>query len=142
MSTFSAKPSDIKRKWLLLDADKEVLGHLATKIAHILRGKHKAIFTPHMDTGDFVVVINAGKLIVTGNKYEDKEYIWHTGHPGGLKKISFKKLQAKSSAMVLSKAVRGMLPKGPLGRSMFKKLKIYHGETHPHQAQLHSQGSL
>ncbi len=135
MGTYSAKPQDIKQDWFVVDATDKVLGRVATEIAHRLRGKHKTIYTPHMDTGDFIVVVNVEKLRVTGNKAEDKLYHRHTGYPGGLYTTNFTKLQAKHPERILQKAVKGMLPKGPLGYAMIKKLKVYAGGTHPHEAQ-------
>ncbi|OFZ69629.1 MAG: 50S ribosomal protein L13 [Betaproteobacteria bacterium RBG_16_58_11] len=135
MGTYSAKPQDIKQDWFLVDATDKVLGRVATEIAHRLRGKHKTIYTPHMDTGDFIVVVNVEKLRVTGNKAEDKLYHRHSGYPGGLYTTNFTKLQAKHPERILQKAVKGMLPKGPLGYAMIKKLKVYAGGTHPHEAQ-------
>ena len=135
MKTFVATPSTIKRDWLLIDATDLTLGRLATEIATRLRGKHKPEYTPFMDTGDYVIVINASKVKVTGNKASDKKYYHHTGYPGGIKEESFEKLLARKPEDVIEKAVRGMLPKGPLGRAMFKKLKAYKGATHPHEAQ-------
>lgn len=133
--TFSAKPHLVKRTWHLVDASDKTLGRLASRIAHILRGKHKPEFTPHVDTGDFVVVINAEKIRVTGNKAKDKIYYSHSGYPGGLKEITFEKLQAKAPERVLMLAVKGMLPKGPLGYETLKKLKVYAGPEHHHTAQ-------
>ena len=135
MGTFSANQSTIQNDWYLIDAAGKTLGRLATDIANRLRGKHKCTFTPHMDTGDFIVVINAAKLQVTGNKAHDKIYYRSTSRPGSLKAIRFEDLMAKNPIIVLEKAVRGMLPKGPLGRKIFKKLKAYAGPTHPHIAQ-------
>ena len=135
MKTFTAKPSDIKRQWLLIDATDKTLGRLATKVAMILRGKNKPEYTPHMDTGDYVIIINAEKIAVTGNKRKDKTYIHHTGYIGGIKSISFDKLIVTHPERVLEKAIKGMLPRGPLGRVMYKKLKVYAGENHPHIAQ-------
>lgn len=135
MGTFSAKPQDIRQDWFVVDATDKVLGRIATKIAHRLRGKHKTIFTPHMDTGDFIVVVNVEKLRVTGNKAEDKLYHRHSGYPGGIYTTNFTKLQAKHPERILQKAVKGMLPKGPLGYAMIKKLKLYAGANHPHAAQ-------
>jgi large subunit ribosomal protein L13 len=135
MKTFSAKPQDIHQEWFVIDATDKVLGRLATEIARRLRGKHKAIYTPHMDTGDFIVVTNVEKLVVTGNKTEDKRYYRHSGFPGGIYETSFKDLQAKFPDRILLKAVKGMLPKGPLGYAMLKKLKVYAGASHPHAAQ-------
>ena len=135
MKTYVARPSTIKRDWFVVDADGQTLGRLATEIAKRLRGKHKPEYTPFMDTGDYIVVINASKIKVTGNKTFDKMYYHHTGYPGGIKSESFEKLLARKPEEVLEKAVRGMLPKGPLGRAMFRKLKVYAGETHNHVAQ-------
>ena len=135
MKTFSAKPETVKRDWLLVDATDKTLGRLSTEIARRLRGKHKPEYTPHVDTGDYIVVINAEKIKVTGRKATDKMYHHHTGYPGGLKSISFEKLQAKAPERILEKAVKGMLPKNPLGRAMFKKLKIFAGAEHKHAAQ-------
>jgi large subunit ribosomal protein L13 len=135
MKTFSAKPHEVQHDWLLVDAADKILGRLASQIAARLRGKHKAIYTPHVDTGDFVVVVNADKLRVTGNKAQDKIYYRHTGYPGGIYETNFLKLQQRHPQRVLQKAVRGMLPKGPLGYAMLSKLKVYGGATHPHSAQ-------
>ena len=135
MKTFSAKAHEVKRDWFVIDADNKVLGRIATEVARRLRGKHKPEFTPHVDTGDFIVVTNVEKLRVTGNKGEDKKYFRHTGYPGGIYETNFNKLQQKHPERVLEKAVKGMLPKGPLGYAMIKKLKVYAGATHPHTAQ-------
>jgi large subunit ribosomal protein L13 len=135
MKTFSAKPHEVQHDWLLVDAADKILGRLASQIAARLRGKHKAIYTPHVDTGDFVVVVNADKLRVTGNKAQDKMYYRHSTYPGGLYETNFLKLQQRHPQRVLQKAVRGMLPKGPLGYAMLSKLKVYGGATHPHSAQ-------
>jgi large subunit ribosomal protein L13 len=135
MKTFSAKPQDITRDWFVVDATDKILGRLASQIAHRLRGKHKAIFTPHMDTGDFIIVTNVEKLRVTGNKAQDKVYHRHSGYPGGITTTTFTKLQQRFPERVLQKAVKGMLPKGPLGYRMIKKLKLYAGPSHPHSAQ-------
>lgn len=135
MKTFSAKQHEVQHDWYLVDAKDAVLGRLASQIAARLRGKHKAIYTPHVDTGDFVVVVNADKLRVTGNKAKDKMYHRHTTYPGGLYSTNFTKLQQRHPDRVLQKAVRGMLPRGPLGYAMLRKLKIYAGESHPHAAQ-------
>ena len=135
MKTFSAKAHEVKRDWLLVDANDKVLGRLAAEIALRLRGKHKPEFTPHVDTGDFIVVVNAGKLRVTGAKATDKIYYRHTGYPGGIYGTSFKDMQARHPRRALEKAVKGMLPKGPLGYAMIKKLKVYAEGTHPHAAQ-------
>lgn len=135
MKTFSAKNETVKRDWYVVNADGKTLGRLATEIARRLRGKHKAVYTPHVDTGDYIVVINAEKVKVTGKKATDKIYYWHTGFIGGIKSISFEKLIAKKPELVLERAVKGMLPKGPLGRAMFTKLKVYAGPAHNHSAQ-------
>ncbi|WP_119342683.1 50S ribosomal protein L13 [Facilibium subflavum] len=135
MKTFNAKPDQVKREWLLIDAKDKTLGRLATEIARRLRGKHKAEYTPHVDTGDYVVVINAEKVAVTGNKRKDKIYYHHTGYIGGIKSTSFEKLIASHPERAIEKAVKGMLPRNPLGRAMYKKLKVYSGEQHPHTAQ-------
>ena len=135
MKTFVAKEKEVDRKWYLVDAKDKVLGRLATQIAMRLRGKHKPIFTPHADTGDFVVVINADKVTLTGKKWDKKIYYRHTGYIGGLKEITAKKLLEKKPRDILRFAVKGMLPKNSLGRRQLKKLKIYTGSTHPHEAQ-------
>ena len=135
MTTFSAKAEEVQHGWYLVDATGLTLGRLASKLAHRLRGKHKAIYTPHVDTGDYFVVINADKIHVTGNKAKDKIYRTHSGYMGGLKSLPFEKLQAKAPGRALEIAVKGMLPKGPLGRDMFRKLKVYAGAEHPHIAQ-------
>ncbi len=135
MTTYSAKPSDIKQDWYIVDASGKTLGRLATEIARRLRGKHKPEYTPHMDTGDYIVVINAKEVKVTGNKTTDKIYHHHTGYPGGLKSITFDKLIAKKPERIIEKAVKGMLPRGPLGRDMYRKLKVYPGAEHKHSAQ-------
>lgn len=135
MKTFSAKNETVKRDWYVVNADGKTLGRLATEIARRLRGKHKAIYTPHVDTGDYIVVINAEKVKVTGKKATDKMYYWHTGFIGGIKSISFEKLIAKKPELVIERAVKGMLPKGPLGRAMYTKLKVFAGPTHTHTAQ-------
>jgi large subunit ribosomal protein L13 len=135
MRTESAKASEVQRAWFVVDAENQTLGRLSSRIATILRGKHKAIFTPHVDTGDFVVVINADKVKLTGQKLDDKVYYHHTGYFGGIKSITAGKLLEKRPEDVIKIAVKGMLPKNPLGRQMFTKLKVYAGPTHPHQAQ-------
>ncbi|MDH5471885.1 MAG: 50S ribosomal protein L13 [Gammaproteobacteria bacterium] len=135
MKTFSAKPETVKRDWYIVDADGKTLGRLATEIARRLRGKHKAEYTPHVDTGDYIVVVNAEKVRVTGNKAKDKMYYNHTGFIGGMKTISFEKLIAKKPEEVIERAVKGMLPKNPLGREMYRKLKVYAGPDHKHSAQ-------
>ena len=135
MKTFSAKPHEVKRSWYLIDATDKVLGRLAVDIARRLRGKHKAEFTPHVDTGDYIVVVNADKVRVTGRKTESKLYYRHSQFAGGLKTTTFGKLHAVFPTRVIEKAVKGMLPKGPLGSAMYRKLKVYAGPQHPHQAQ-------
>ena len=135
MKTFSAKPHEVTRDWFVVDASGKVLGRLATEIARRLRGKHKAIYTPHVDTGDYIVVVNVDKIRVTGNKATDKKYYRHSGYPGGIYETTFEKLLQRHPERVLEKAVKGMLPKGPLGYAMLKKLKCYAGAEHPHAAQ-------
>lgn len=135
MKTFVAKEAELDKRWYLVDAENQVLGRLASRIASRLRGKHKAVYTPHADTGDFIVVINAEKITITGSKAGKKVYYRHTGHIGGLKEITAEKLLAKKPGEVLRLAVRGMLPKNSLGRRQLKKLKIYAGSEHPHEAQ-------
>ena len=135
MKTFSAKSHEVQRDWYIVDATGKVLGRVAAEIARRLRGKHKPEFTPHVDTGDYIVVVNADKLRVTGNKAKGKLYHRHTTYPGGLYTTSFEKLQAKHPERVLQLAVKGMLPKGPLGYAMIKKMKVYAGAEHPHSAQ-------
>jgi len=135
MKTFSAKAHEVQHDWFVVDGTNAVLGRLASEIAHRLRGKHKAEFTPHVDTGDFIVVVNADKIRVTGNKADDKKYFRHSGYPGGISETTFAKMQGKFPGRALEIAVKGMLPKGPLGYAMIKKLKIYAGESHPHTPQ-------
>ncbi len=135
MKTFSAKEEQIKSKWYMIDANGEILGRLAVKVATIIRGKHKPTFTPHVDTGDYVVIVNAGKVRLTGNKLKDKIYYHHTGYPGGIRKISAEKLLQKKPEELLKEAIKGMLPKNSLGRKIFKKAKIYASADHPHEAQ-------
>lgn len=135
MPTFSAKPADVDRSWYVVDADGRTLGRLATEIARRLRGKHKPEYTPHVDTGDYIVVVNAEKIRVTGNKRQDKMYHSHSGYPGGIKSISFEKLQAKAPTRIIETAVKGMLPRGPLGRAMYRKLRVFAGPEHEHAAQ-------
>ncbi len=135
MKTFSAKPAEVKRKWYVVDATDQVLGRIASKIAHRLRGKHKPEYTPHVDTGDFIVVVNASKLRVTGRKWTDKKYYRHSGYPGGIYETSFDEMQQRFPGRVLEKAVKGMLPKNRLGHAMFGKLKVYPDAMHPHTAQ-------
>ena len=135
MKTYSTKASDIERQWHVIDASGKVLGRLATQVAGLLMGKHKPIFSRHLDTGDFVVVINADKVLVTGNKAKQKLYYRHSGYPGGLKSISLEKMMQTNPTRVIEHAVKGMLPHTRLGATMMKKLKVYVGETHPHQTQ-------
>jgi len=135
MKTFSAKSETVKRDWYVVDADGKTLGRLATEIARRLRGKHKPVYTPHVDTGDYIVVVNAEKVHVTGNKAKGKMYYSHTGYVGGIKSISFEKLIDKKPEMVIERAVKGMLPKNPLGRAMYRKLKVFAGPDHNHSAQ-------
>ena len=135
MKTFSAKPETVKRDWFVIDAENKVLGRLASEIARRLRGKHKPEYTPHVDTGDYIVVINADKVAVTGNKESDKTYYHHTGYPGGIKSITLDKQRSKAPERIIEAAVRGMLPKNRLGRAMFRKLKVYSGPEHKHTAQ-------
>ena len=135
MKTYTAKPADVRRDWFLIDATDKVLGRLSVEIAKRLRGKHKPVYTPHVDTGDYIVVVNADKMRVTGNKAQDKKYYRHSGYPGGLRETNFTKLQERFPGRPLELAVKGMLPKGPLGYAMLKKLKVYAGSEHPHTAQ-------
>ena len=135
MKTFSAKPGEVEQNWLLVDAEGQTLGRMAAAIATRLRGKHKPEYTPHVDTGDFVVVVNADKVQVTGRKHTDKIYHSHSGYPGGLKSLSFSELQERAPTRAIELAVKGMLPRTPLGRAMLKKLKVYAGAEHPHSAQ-------
>lgn len=135
MKTYSARPADIQRDWFVVDASDVVLGRLASLIAHRLRGKHKPIYTPHMDTGDFIVVVNVDKMKVTGQKAEQKVYHRHSGYPGGIYSTTYQKMQGRFPGRALEIAVKGMLPKGPLGYAMLKKLKVYAGASHPHAAQ-------
>jgi large subunit ribosomal protein L13 len=135
MTTLSAKPAEVQRDWFVVDADGKTLGRIATEIAARLRGKHKPSYTPHVDTGDYIIVVNAEKVKVTGKKFTDKLYQHHTGYIGNLKTISFDKLQAKQPERIIEFAVKGMLPKNPLGRQMYRKLKVYAGPKHDHAAQ-------
>ena len=135
MKSYMAKPNEIERKWYIIDAEDKVLGRLATEVATILRGKHKPIYTPHVDTGDFVIIINADKVKLTGKKLEQKQYRYHTGYPGGLKSISYNRMIKEKSEKVIQLAVKGMLPKNRLGRQMIKKMKVYSGSEHNHEAQ-------
>jgi large subunit ribosomal protein L13 len=135
MKTISAKPGSVEQQWYVIDANGKTLGRMASAIATRLRGKHKAEYTPHVDTGDYIVVVNAAKVRVTGNKATDKTYHHHTGYPGGMKSITFDKLIEKSPEQAIELAVKGMLPRNPLGRAMARKLKVYPGAEHPHAAQ-------
>ena len=135
MKTVSTKPADVTRDWFVVDAEGKTLGRMASEIARLLRGKHKPEYTPHVDTGDYIIVVNAEKVRVTGNKARDKMYYRHTGYPGGLRSMSFEKMVAHAPERTVEFAVKGMLPKGPLGRAMYTKLKVYAGTEHPHQAQ-------
>jgi len=129
------RPQDVDRSWYVVDAENRTLGRLATEIARRLRGKHKAEYTPHVDTGDYIIVVNADKVRVTGNKTSDKMYHRHSGYPGGIKSMNFEAMQQKHPEQIIEKAVKGMLPRNPLGRAMIKKLKVYAGAEHPHSAQ-------
>jgi large subunit ribosomal protein L13 len=133
--TYSPKPADVQRQWYVIDATDVVLGRLASHVATLLRGKHKPIFAPHVDTGDFVIIVNADKVVLTGNKLEQKKAYRHSGYPGGLRAVPYSELMEKRPDRAVEKAVRGMLPKNSLGRKMLKKLKVYAGEEHPHRAQ-------
>lgn len=135
LKTYMAKPAEIDRKWYVIDAEGQTLGRLASEVASILRGKHKAIYTPHVDTGDFVIVINAEKIQLTGNKLNDKMYRHYSGYPGGLKEVTYGELLNKKPEKAIEAAIKGMLPHNRLGRAMYKKLKVYRGSEHPHQAQ-------
>jgi large subunit ribosomal protein L13 len=135
MRTVSIRKEDVRHQWYVVDAENKVLGRLASEVAKVLRGKHKPTFTPHVDTGDYVVVINADKIALTGNKWEQKVYRWHTGYPGGFREMSVSKLHQRHPERVVEYAVWGMLPKNKLGRAMYRKLKVYASSTHPHAAQ-------
>ena len=135
MGTFMAKPAEVEKKWWILNAADKPLGRISTEAARILRGKHKPIFTPHIDTGDFVIIINAEKAVLTGNKLEKKKYYHHSGYPGGLREVTYKDLMAKRPVLAVEKAVKGMLPHNRLGRAQGSKLKVYVGSEHPHAAQ-------
>ncbi len=135
MKTYSAKPLEVERKWWVIDAEGQTLGRLATTVANLLRGKNKPQYTPHVDTGDFVIVINSSKVTVSGNKETDKKYYRHSGYPGGLKVETFKSLMEKNPVAAIEKAVKGMLPHNTLGQEQFTKLKVYAGAEHPHKAQ-------
>ncbi len=136
MATFSAKKKEIERSWFLVDAENKVLGRLAAKVAAVLRGKHKPVFTPHVDTGDFVIVINADKIHLTGTKLDNKMYYRHSGYPGGIKGVSAGEMLDKKPEAIIQHAVRGMLPKNKLGRQQLRKLKVYAGTEHPHESQM------
>ena len=135
MRTYTPKPADVQRQWYVIDATDVVLGRLASQVAQLLRGKHKPIYAPHLDTGDFVVIVNAGKVALSGSKLEQKKAYRHSGYPGGLRAVNYGDLMAKHPERVVEKAVKGMLPKNSLGRKTLSKLKVYAGPTHPHQAQ-------
>lgn len=135
MSTYMAKPDEVERNWYLVDASGKTLGRFATEIAQILKGKHKPTYTPHVDTGDYVIVVNADKVELTGNKWENKQYHRHSNYPGGIKSVPYEKLKERNPELIIEKAVRGMLPHNKLGEKMYKKLKVYSGSDHPHQAQ-------
>lgn len=135
IKTYVTKPADIERQWWVVDAEGQTLGRLATKIAMILRGKHKPIYSPHLDTGDYVIVVNCDKIVVSGNRLDEKEYHRYSGYPGGLRSVTLREQLAKHPERVIEAAVRGMLPKGPLGRQMYRKLKVYTTAEHPHDAQ-------
>ncbi|MDD4170921.1 MAG: 50S ribosomal protein L13 [Syntrophomonas sp.] len=135
VKSYMAKPAEVERKWYVIDATDQTLGRLCSEVASILRGKHKAIYTPHVDTGDFVIVINASKIRLTGNKLTQKKLRWYTGYPGGLKEIDYGTLLQKKPEKIIETAVKGMLPHNRLGQAMYKKLKVYRGSEHPHQAQ-------
>lgn len=136
MKTYSVKAGEITRQWHVIDATDQPLGRLAVRVAQLLRGKHKPIFSPHLDTGDYVIIVNAAKVRVSGHKPEQKTYYHHSGYPGGLRQVNFEKLLARWPTRVIEHAVKGMLPHGPLGRAMRRKLKVYAGPSHPHQAQV------
>ncbi len=135
MKTYMAKPAEVERKWYVIDAEGQTLGRLASEVASILRGKHKAIYTPHVDTGDYVIVVNAEKIQLTGNKLNQKMYRHYSGYPGGLKEVTYGILLSKKPEKAIEAAIKGMLPHNRLGRAMYKKLKVYQGSEHPHQAQ-------
>jgi len=136
MKTYSTKPRDIERQWHVVDASGQILGRLASQVAKLLMGKHRSVYSTHLDTGDYVIVINAARVRVTGRKMKDKVYFRHSGYPGGLKSITLEEMLQKHPVRVIEHAVKGMLPHNRLGRAMFKKLKVYSGETHPHQGQI------
>ncbi|MFS8570335.1 MAG: 50S ribosomal protein L13 [Thermaerobacter sp.] len=141
-TTYMARPGDVQRRWYVIDAEGKTLGRLATRVASVLRGKHKPEYTPHVDTGDFVIVVNAGKVALTGTKLDKKKYYRHSGYPGGLKEFTARQLLQRDPTRLIKRAVWGMLPKGPLGRRQFRKLKVYAGPEHPHQAQKPEELSL
>jgi len=136
MKTYSTKANDIERQWHVIDASGKTLGRLATQVASLLKGKHKPIYVPHLDTGDYVIVLNAAKVRVTGKKLKQKTYYRHSGYPGGLKAVTYEEMMSAHPTRVIEHAVKGMLPHNRLGRAMFKKLKVYAGDNHPHQAQV------
>ncbi len=136
MKTTMAKAHEVERKWYVIDAEDKVLGRLASEVASILRGKNKPTFTPHVDTGDYVIVINADKVKLTGNKWSQKHHVYHTGYPGGQRQVPYNEIREKHPERVIEYAVKGMLPKNSLGRSMYRKLKVYAGSEHPHEAQM------
>jgi large subunit ribosomal protein L13 len=136
MKTYQAKKEEVDHRWYLVNAEGKVLGRLATELARVLRGKNKPTFTPHVDTGDFIIVVNAEKVVLTGKKLKDKMYYHHTGYPGGMRQVSAEKLLAKKPTEMIRIAVKGMLPKNSLGREMLRKMKIYAGANHPHEAQM------
>ncbi|MBW4827045.1 MAG: 50S ribosomal protein L13 [Clostridiaceae bacterium] len=135
MKSYMAKPNEVERKWYVIDAEGKVLGRLATEVSKILSGKNKPVYTPHVDTGDYVIIINADKIVLTGKKLQQKSYKYHTGHPGGLKEIPYERMVREKPEKVIELAVKGMLPKNSLGRQMFRKLKVYSGPEHNHEAQ-------
>jgi len=135
MRTISIRKEDVTHKWFLIDAENKVLGRLASEVARLLRGKHKPVYTPHVDAGDCVIIVNADKVVMTGNKWEQKLYRWHTGYPGGFREVSAEQMRKRRPERIIELAVRGMLPKTKLGRAMLRKLKVYTTSTHPHAAQ-------
>jgi large subunit ribosomal protein L13 len=135
MKTIFVKPKDVERKWWLVDAEDQVLGRLSSRIVNVLRGKHKAIYSPHMETGDYVIIVNAEKVKITGNKMENKVYHRHSRYPGGLKTVPLRKVMASKPTFALEHAIKGMLPKGKMGRKLFRNVKVYAGSSHPHEAQ-------
>ena len=135
MHTVSIRKEDVVHKWYIVDAENQVVGRLASEVAKILRGKHKPLYTPHVDTGDYVIIINADKVVLTGNKWAQKLYRWHTGYPGGYREVTAEKMRQRRPERIVEYAIRGMLPKTKLGRAMFRKLKVYAADTHPHTAQ-------